>query len=253
MAIRQALGAAQKRLIAQLLTESLLLSLLGGISGLAIFFCTKGFLLRLVPESLPRLNDISISWGVLLFALAASLIAGLIFGLAPALRAGRFDLTHALKEARGSTGSGKRTRTRRVLVIAEFALSLVLMIAATLLLRSFWDLLNVQLGFNPQNVLAVRTRLPDPNDPKADIYRTAAQEAPFLREVLRRSRTLPGVEEAALGDTASIPLRYCVYSVRRESTGSKTDLRGPVLVSSRDTRTSKQVAILGVSIWAARQ
>jgi len=220
MALRQALGAGRARLRRQLLTESLLLSLLGGISGLAIFFCTKGFLLRLVPESLPRLNDISISWGVLLFALAASLIAGLIFGLAPALHAGRLDLTHALKEAaRGSTGSGGQTRTRRVLVIAEFALSLVLMIAATLLLRSFWDLLNVQLGFNPQNVMAVRTRLPDPNDPKADIYSTPAQEAPFLREVLRRSRTLPGVEEAALGDTASIPLDESLRNLKLISEG----------------------------------
>jgi predicted permease len=73
-------------------------------------------------------------------------------------------------------------------------------------LRSFWDLLNVRLGFNPQNVIAIRTRLPAPNDPKADLYRTPAQEAAFLREVLRRSRTLPGVEEVAIGDTASVPL-----------------------------------------------
>ena len=220
MALRQALGAARMRLMRQLLTESVLLSLLGGISGLAIFFCTKGFLLRLVPESLPRLNDISISWGVLLFALAGSLVAGLVFGLAPALHAGRFDLAHALKEAaRGSTGSGEQARTRHVLVIAEFALSLVLMIAATLLLRSFWDLLNVQLGFNPQNVMAIRTRLPDPNDPKADVYRTPGQEAPFLREVLRRSRTLPRVEEVALGDTASIPLDESLRDLKLISEG----------------------------------
>jgi len=184
-----------------------LLSLLGGTVGFAILFFSKGLLLRLVPDSLPRLNDISISWGILLFALGASLLAGTIFGLAPALHAGRYDLTQALREAaRGSTASGAQARTRRLLVITEFALSLVLMIAATLLLRSFWDLLNVRLGFNPQNVMAVRTRLPDPNDPKADIYGTPAQEASFLREVLRRIRSLPGVEEGAIGDTASIPL-----------------------------------------------
>src|SRR5205809_115906 len=196
MAIRRALGAAQARLTRQLLTESLLLSLFGGIAGLAILFGVKDFLLRLVPENLPRLNEISISWSVLLFALIASVVSGVLFGLAPALQAGRIDLNHALKqEGRASTGSGERARTRRGLVITEFALSLVLMITAGLLLRSFWDLLNVQLGFNPQSVISVRTRLPSPNDPGIDKYATAAQEAPFIRELMRRCKMLSGVEE----------------------------------------------------------
>jgi len=220
MAVRQALGAARKRLMSQLLTESLLLSLLGGIVGLAILFCTKAFLLHLVPDSLPRLNEVSINWVVLLFALFASLVVGAIFGLAPALDAGRVDLTHALKEAsRGSTGSGQQARTRRFLVVTEFALSLVLMVAAGLLLRSFRDLLNVRLGFNPESVMTVRTRLPYPNDPKTDIYRTPAQEAPFFREILRRAGTLPGVEEVALGDTASIPLDESQRYLKQVSDG----------------------------------
>ncbi len=207
IAIRRALGAGRTRLTRQLLTESVLLSLVGGVAGLAILFCIKGFLLRLLPDNLPRVNEISINWTVLLFALVASIVAGAIFGLAPALQAGRLDLTHMLKlEGRGSTGSGQQARTRRLLVVTEFALSLVLMIAAGLLLRSFWDLLNVRLGFNPQSVMTVRTRLPEPNDPKTDIYKTAAQEGPFLREILRRARTLPGIEDVAVGDTASIPL-----------------------------------------------
>jgi putative ABC transport system permease protein len=209
LAIRQALGVARARLTRQLLTESLLLSLLGAMVGLAILFSTKGFLVQLVPDSLPRPNDISISWGVLLFALGASLVAGAIFGLAPAVHAGRLDLTHMLKqEGRGSTGSWEQARTRRVLVVTEFALSLVLMIAASLLLRSFWDLLNVRMGFNPQSVITVRTRLPYPNDPRTDIYATVDQEAPFLREILRRGRTLPGVEEVAIGNSTSIPLDH---------------------------------------------
>lgn len=220
MAVRQALGAAQMRLTQQLMTESVLLSLVGGLAGLAVLFFAKGFLLRLVPESLPRLNNLSISWSVLFFALGASLVAGVAFGLAPALHAGRLNLTHMLKkQGRGSTGSGEQARTRRILVVTEFALSLVLMIAAGLMLHSFWDLLNVQLGFNPQNVMAVRTRLPDPNDPKADIYSSPAQETPFLREVLRRSRTLPGVEEAAIGDTASIPLDESLRNLKLISEG----------------------------------
>jgi putative ABC transport system permease protein len=209
IAIRQALGAGRKRLMRQLLTESLLLSLVGGACGLAILFFARGFLLRLVPDSLPRLNEISINWSVLLFALAASLMAGAIFGLAPALHAGRLDLAHVFKqESRGSTGSGDQARTRRVLVVTEFALSLVLIIVAGLLLRSFWDLLNVQPGFNPENAMAVRTWLPVPNDPTTDIYGTTAQEAPFLREVIRRCRTLPGVEEVAVGSLSALPLGH---------------------------------------------
>jgi putative ABC transport system permease protein len=209
MAIRQALGAARARLARQLLTESLLLSLLGGIAGLVILLLSKGLLARLVPNSLPRFNEITISWSVLLFALAASVVSGVIFGLTPALQAGRLNLAPVLKQAaRGLTGIGQQARTRRVMVITEFALSLVLMIAASLLLRSFWDLLNVRLGFNPQNVMVIRTRLPYPNDPKTDIYHTVAQQAPFFREVLRRVRPLPGVEEVALGDSPSVPMDH---------------------------------------------
>src|SRR4029077_15457166 len=207
MALRHALGAAQARLTRQLLTESLLLSLFGGIAGLAILYVLKDFLLQLVPENFPHLNEISISWSVLLFALPASVVSGVFFGLAPALQVGRLDLNHALKqEGRGSTASGERARTRRGLVITEFALSLVLMIAAGLLMRSFWDLLNVRLGFNPQSVITVRTRLPYPNDTSIDKYATASQEAPFVRELIRRCTILPGVEQVAIGDPASIPL-----------------------------------------------
>ena len=207
IAVRQALGAARFRLLSQLLTESLLLSLLGGLVGVCILYSTKAFLLQILPDTLPRLNVVSINWTVLLFALVASLASGVIFGLAPAANASRLDLTHALKgAARGSTGSRDQARTRRILVVTEFALSLVLMIAAGLLLRSFWELLNVQLGFNPRDVVTVRTRLPYPNDPAASLYRTIQQKTAFFREVLRRAKALPGVEEAALGDTAAIPL-----------------------------------------------
>ena len=189
MAVRQALGAGRSRLVRQLLTESLLLSIFGGIAGIAILYGAKGFLLHMIPDSLPRLNDIAISWSVLLFALAAALIAGIIFGIAPAWQTTRLNITDTLRqEGRGSRGSMEQTQTRRLLVVTEFALSLVLMIAAGLLLRSFWDLYQAPMGFNPQHVMSVRFWLPNPDDPATDPYGIPSQEAPFLREVLRRSR-----------------------------------------------------------------
>jgi predicted permease len=209
IAVRQALGAQKTRLIRQLLTESLLLFLLGGIAGFGLLFCTRHFLLRLVPESLPRSSDISINWGVLAFALAVSVAAGIVFGIAPAWLMSRLDLTGTLRqEGRGSAGSIGRSRARQILVISELALSLVLMVAAGLLLRSFWDLFAVQPGFNPDRVMAIETWLPGPNDPTMDPYQTATQEAVLLREILRRSRTLPGVEEAAIGDEDALPLGH---------------------------------------------
>jgi predicted permease len=209
MAIRQALGAARTRLIRQLLAESLLLSLLGGIAGLAILFFTRKLLLEIIPATLPRLNEISINWTVLLFALAVSILAGACFGLAPALQAARVDPSHVLRqEGRGSRGSRSQTWTLSALVVTEFALSLVLLIAAGLLLRSFWDLFNVRLGFDPENVMAVRLWLPVPNNPTTDIYATPTQEARFIREILRRGRSLPGVKEIAVGSPGSMPLNH---------------------------------------------
>jgi predicted permease len=209
IAIRQALGAQRTRLIRQLLTEILLLFLLGGFAGFAILFGAQHLLLRLVPQSLPHLSDIAVGWGVLFFAAAVSVAAGIIFGLAPAWLMTGVNLTGTLRqEGRGSKGSPGRSRARQILVVGELALSLVLMVAAGLLLRSFWDLFRVPPGFNPDRVMAIQTWLPGPNDPSQDTYRTATQEAVLLREVLRRSRTLPGVQEAAIGDTAALPLGH---------------------------------------------
>ena len=208
LAVRQALGASRRRLTAQLLTESALLSLIGGLAAIGILLTAKQLLLQLIPDNLPRLNDVTINWRVLLFATGVTVASGFAFGLAPALHAGSVDVTTALKSARGSTGGRAHARTQRLLVVTEFALSLVLMVAAGLLLRSFWDLLNAGLGFDPGQVATIRTRLPYPNDVTIDKYRTIAQEAPFLRDVLRRTRHLPGIEEAALGGSSAIPLDH---------------------------------------------
>jgi len=207
---------------------------LGGIAGIAILVGTGHFLLRLVPESLPHLNSISINWDVLAFARAVSVAAGTVFGLAPAWLMSRFDLMGTLRqERRGSSGSRERSRARQILVIGELALSLVLMVAAGVLLRSFWDLFKVRPGYNPDRVMAIQTWLPGPNDPNADIYRTATQESVLLREIPRRSRTLPGVQEAAVGDRTALPLGHSHPSplpLIRE--GIETmDNQAPVIVS----------------------
>jgi predicted permease len=209
IAVRQAMGARRTRLIRQLLTESLLLFLLGGIAGFGLLCCAQRFLLRLVPESLPHLNAIAINWGVLAFAMVVSVAAGTIFGLAPAWLVSRVDLTGTLRqEGRGSSGSLGRSRARQILVVCELALSLVLMVAAGLLLRSFWELFNVQPGFKPGRVMAIQTWLPGPNDIATDRYLTAAKESVLVREILRRSQILPGVEEAAVSDLAALPLGH---------------------------------------------
>jgi putative ABC transport system permease protein len=238
IAVRQALGASRTRLIRQLLTESLLLFVLGGVTGIAILFCTRQFLLQFVPENLPHLHEISISWSVLVFALVVSITAGITFGLAPAWLMSRLDLTGTLRqEGRGSKGSPERSRARRILVISELALSLVLMVAAGLLLRSFWDLFKVQPGFNPDHVMAVQTWLPVPNDPVTDIYGTEAQESTLVREVLRRSRALPGVEEAAVGDVAALPLGH-----------GRSDLKRVPLIREGNEMRDDQAPLVGTSI-----
>ncbi|HTB12470.1 MAG TPA: ABC transporter permease [Bryobacteraceae bacterium] len=256
MAVRQALGGARMRLIRQLLTESLLLSLLGGIAGLAILFFTRKLLLEIIPATLPRLHEISISWTVLLFALGVSVLAGVFFGLAPALQAAGIDPIHVLRqEGRGSKGSRSQTLTLSALVVTEFALSLVLLIAAGLLLRSFWDLYNVRLGFDPDNVMAVRLWLPNPNDPATDIYGTPDQEARFIQEILRRGRSLPGVTEIAAGTQESIPLNHdknpfaLVLEGNSEGSSTRTNLPHQVQGSSV---TPEYFHLLGIPLLRGR-
>ena len=207
MAIRLALGASRRRLILQLLVESLLLSVAGGILGLALVASLKKVILLLVPADVPRLQEVGINFGVLAFVVVVSVVCGLVFGLVPAFQSSRADLLSALKEGSRGLGSGAaHNRFRAALVVVEFALSLVLMIGAGLLLRSFAQLLDVKAGFDPQNVLLARIWLPVPNDPDKDPYRQPEKRAQFAREVLQRASALPGVELSAVGNGYGVPL-----------------------------------------------
>jgi predicted permease len=207
MAIRLALGATRRRLISQLLIESLLLSVAGGVLGLVLVASLMKLILLFVPADVPRLNEVGINFGVLIFVLLVSVICGLAFGLVPALQSSRADLLSGLKEGSQGSGSGAaHNRFRAGLVVIEFALSLMLMIGAGLLFRSFTQLMEVNPGFNPQNVLLARIWLPVPNDPDKDPYRDPEKRAQFAREVLARASALPTVQSAAVGNGYGVPL-----------------------------------------------
>ncbi len=207
IAIRLALGAGRGRLMTQLLTESVLLSVISGLVALFTVVLFKNSILKLAPANLPRLSEVHVSAGVLFFAFVVSIVTGLLFGLAPALQAGNPNQVESLREGGRGSGAAKRhTRVSRVLVISEVALSLILLAGAGLLLRSFWHVMEVRPGFNPSHVVTAQIWIPVPNNPDTDPYRPTDKRAAFLMEILRRVSALPGVEAAAIGGTNSLPL-----------------------------------------------
>ncbi|HYP29319.1 MAG TPA: ABC transporter permease [Blastocatellia bacterium] len=192
IAIRTALGAGRIRIIRQLLTESLLLALLGGGVGLLIAFWGLDLLLAISPPDLPRLDQITIDRRVLGFTLGVSLLTGLIFGLVPALQASRLDLTESLKEGgRGSSGGIQGKRIRSGLVVFEVATALVLLICAGLMIKSFMNLQDVKLGFNPDRLLTVRLQL------SGSKYQEDVTATNFYQQLLERIEAMPGVESAS--------------------------------------------------------
>ena len=207
IAIRLAIGAGSGRLITQLLTESMLLATISGSVALLTVFWLKDSLLRLAPADLPRLSEITLSPGVLLFAFFLSILTGVIFGFVPALQATRASQVTALREGTGGSGSSKhQLKSSRFLVASEIALSLILLIGAGLLFRSFWHLLEVRPGFEPSHLVTAKLWLAVPNDPKEDPYFTPQKRAAFHQEILRRISAIPGVEQAALGSPGSLPM-----------------------------------------------
>ncbi len=235
IALRLTLGASRPRMVRQLLTETLMLSLTGGLAGIGSAALGLGPMLRFLPHGIPRLSEVRMDWVVLLFALFVSVLTGLLFGLAPALQSTRPDVFAAIRE--GARGSGYGTRTNRLrsaLIVSELALAVVLMIGAGLLLRSFAGLLESNPGFNPSSVVAASIWLPVPNDPKADPYAGIAPQAVFVRETLRRVRAIPGVDLAGMtsalpasGQTFNVPL-----SVEDRPVESSQGLRAEVILVS---------------------
>ncbi len=191
VAIRIALGATRLRIVQQLLTESLLLSLAGGLLGSIIGILAVRQLIAFTPPSVPRPDHIGIDAPVLLFTLLLSLLTSFIFGLVPALQASKSDLNETLKEGgRGNSGGARQNRVRSLLVIAEVALALVLLIGAGLMIKSFVRLQNVNPGFNPENLITLELQLP------VNKYGEKDRQAAFQKQAVDRLTGLPGVESA---------------------------------------------------------
>jgi predicted permease len=197
LAIRSALGASRARLIQQALTESVLLSLVGGLAGIGVMLVAVRALLAAAPANLPRLNEVQPSWPVVVFALALAFVAGLAVGVIPALTAARSRAQDSLRDGTRTTASRTRGRTRAALIVAEVSLAMVLTVGGGLLLRSFVSVLNVNPGFNPDHLLTMQFAVPARySGPEATLT--------FYDDLERRLRALPGV--TAVGGTTRLPL-----------------------------------------------
>ncbi|MDQ6653123.1 MAG: ABC transporter permease, partial [Acidobacteriota bacterium] len=214
MAIRSALGASRSRVVRQLLTESLLLSLAGGALGLVLAVWWSDLLVALGKEDIPRALQVRLDWRVLGFTFLVSLLTGILFGLVPAIHASKTQLTETLKEGgRGSGEGARRNRIRGALVAGELAIAVVLLVGAALLLQSLWRLRQVNPGFNSQSVLTFVVGVPEIKYP-------TAKQAQFYRDLVARIESLPGVRSAAA--VIPLPLSGDMFRISFEIEGRPT-------------------------------
>jgi putative ABC transport system permease protein len=242
MAVRAVLGASRRRTISQLLTESVSLGLLGGGLGLALALASLRLLVRLIPMDVPRLTAVGLDARLLTFSILLSLLAGMLFGLAPAMQASRISLTDSLKESGHGPGEGKeRSRLRDALVVCEVSLAVVLLVGAGLLIQSFLHLTRVDPGFDPHHVLTFQL------DSPAGLQDSRGPA--FFREVVTRLRALPGVSSASA--VASLPLTG-------DNIASSIEIEGePTPMGSRPTADFNAVEpnyfrALGTALLAGR-
>jgi putative ABC transport system permease protein len=248
-AVRSALGARRGRLVRQLITESLLLALIGSALGLALASTCVRVFVGFGPPDIPRLNEIGLDWRVAGFSLFVSILTGLVFGLAPALQASRPDLQDALKEGgRGSTSG--RHRLRNVLVISEVAIALVLLVGAGLMIKSFGRLLDLDLGFRTDKILTMRLSLPETK------YKDDPQQADFYRKLLERVRGLPGVASASVISHLPLSGSYSSGTTAVEHADIEEGLRQfkgiPYIEADRRQVSADYFSTLGIALKAGR-
>jgi predicted permease len=206
MAVRAALGAVPRRLAQSLLVEHLMLAVFAGVMGIALSFAGVTLARALAPESLPRRDEIAVDWRVLVFALGATVVAGLLVGALPAITGARTQLAEVMKSGGRASTSGLATRRARGALIAlELALSVVLLAGAGLVARSFWSLQQVSLGFNPAQLATAELTVSLPNDRTRGKYVDPAPRAQFFDQILQKLAEIPGVE--SVGATRTVPLR----------------------------------------------
>ena len=249
MAVRLAMGATRSHMIRQLLTESMILSLVSGVVGVLTAIAALHFV-QFLPARIPRLAEVQVDWTVLAFALLVSLLAGLGFGLVQALQSSKAEIAVAIREgARGSGTSGKTNRLRGLLIASESALAVVLMVGAGLLLRTFWGLLQENPGFNPSRIVAANLYLPVPNNPDMDRYAKPEILNSFVREAVRRVSAIPRVDLASM--TTDLPVTH--LSRRRPvNIEDRPDESGKGLFSEITSVTPEYFKVLQASLVRGR-
>lgn len=244
IAIRVALGAGRARLIRQFLTESVLLSIVGGVLGLVIAKWGVSILVALASSVLPRASEIGLDNRVLGFTFGLSILTGIAFGLAPALQSSRSDVQTALKDSGNAGSSPQRNRLRGWLVVAEVSAAMVLLIGAGLLLKSFWRLQQMDAGLRPENVVTMSLALPQAKYPNADAT------VKFHQQLLQRVSTLPGVEAAGMINL--LPLQQWGYNGDIYIEGDAPYPPGQAPIAEFRTVSGNYFQSLGVPLVAGR-
>jgi putative ABC transport system permease protein len=244
MAVRAALGAGRLRLARQLLTESVMLSLAGGLLGLFFAKWGLGLLVSLSPADIPRIDQAGLDPLVLGFTLLISTLTGLAFGLVPALQASKVDLSDGLKEGAKSTAGTRQSLIRSALVVTEVALSLVLIVGAGLLAKSFIRLSEVELGFDPDNVIAADITLPYGS------YDSPARRAEFFRRLVTRVEGLPGVSSVAVSQ--SVPLSGEEHGTQFTVGGRKSAPDGVKFGAMRHRVSAQYLNVMGIRLLKGR-